>query len=47
MSTPHLSQAIDLQRLEWLGGGVVSVLLDAQKTDGEVTVLRSAVRVTA
>jgi quercetin dioxygenase-like cupin family protein len=42
MSTPHVSQAIDLERLEWLGGGIVSVLLDAEKTDGAVTVLRSS-----
>ena len=42
MSTPFLREANDLERLEWLGGGVVSVLLDADKTDGEVTILRSA-----
>lgn len=42
MSAPYLSEANDLERLEWLGGGVMSVLLDAQKTDGEVTILRSA-----
>lgn len=42
MSIPYLSQANDLERLEWLGGGVMSVLLDAQKTDRDVTILRSS-----
>ena len=42
MSIPYLSQANDLERLEWLGGGVMSVLLDADKTDGDVTILRSS-----
>ena len=41
MTIPYLSEAADLEQLEWLGGGVMSVLLDAQKTAGQLTVLRS------
>jgi quercetin dioxygenase-like cupin family protein len=29
-------------RLEWRGGGIISILLDAQKTGGQLTMLRSA-----
>ena len=40
MSAPHLSRAADQQRLAWLHGGEVSVLLDGQATDAKATVLR-------
>lgn len=41
MSIPYLAQAADHQQLEWLGGGIMSILLDAAKTDGQLTMLRS------
>ena len=41
MSIPYLAQAADHQQLEWHGGGIMSILLDAQKTDGQLTMLRS------
>jgi quercetin dioxygenase-like cupin family protein len=41
VSVPYLAQAADHQQLEWHGGGIMSILLDAQKTDGQVTMLRS------
>ncbi|MCG8922644.1 cupin domain-containing protein [Lentzea sp. CC55] len=40
MSIPHLAQREDQQRLEWIGGSVVSVLLDAEATGGQLTVGR-------
>jgi hypothetical protein len=41
MSIPYLAQAADHQQLEWHGGGIMSILLDAQKTGGQLTMLRS------
>ena len=41
MSIPYLAQAADHQQLEWIGGGVMSVLLDSETTAGQLTVLRS------
>jgi hypothetical protein len=41
MSLPYIAQAADHQRLEWIGGGVMNVLLDAEATDGQLVVLRS------
>jgi hypothetical protein len=32
MSSPYFAQAVDHEQLEWLGGGTMRVLLDAQKT---------------
>jgi len=41
MSLPYIAQAADHQRLEWIGGGVMNVLFDAEATDGQLVVLRS------
>jgi quercetin dioxygenase-like cupin family protein len=41
MSQPYLALAGDHQQLDWLGGSVVEVLLDAPATDGQLTVMRS------
>lgn len=42
MSVPYLAQAADHEQLQWLGGGVMRILLDGTKTDGQLTMLRSA-----
>ena len=42
MSVPYLAQAADHQQLEWLGGGIMRVLLDGSKTDGELAMVRTA-----
>jgi quercetin dioxygenase-like cupin family protein len=42
MSIPYLAQAADHEQLEWLGGGVMRILLDGKKTGGQLTMLRSA-----
>ena len=42
MSIPYLAGAGEHEQLEWLGGGVMRILLDGEKTDGQLTVLRSA-----
>jgi quercetin dioxygenase-like cupin family protein len=41
MSVPYLAKAAEHQQLEWIGGGVMRVLFDADATDGQLTVLRS------
>jgi quercetin dioxygenase-like cupin family protein len=41
MSIPYLAQAADHQQLEWHGGGIMNILLDAAKSDGQLTMLRS------
>lgn len=41
MSIPYLAQAADHEQLQWLGGGVMRILLDGAKTDGRLTMLRS------
>jgi quercetin dioxygenase-like cupin family protein len=41
MSVPYVAQAGEHEQLEWLGGGVMRILLDGRKTDGQVTMLRS------
>ncbi|MDQ0577866.1 hypothetical protein [Streptomyces rishiriensis] len=38
MSIPYLAQREDQQQLEWIGGSVLSVLLDADVTGGQLTV---------
>ncbi|MFI0453141.1 cupin domain-containing protein [Actinomadura sp. 6N118] len=38
MSIPFLAQREDQQQLEWIGGSVFSVLLDAEATGGQLTV---------
>lgn len=42
MSVPYLAQAADHEELEWLGGGVMRILLDGAKTDDQLTMVRSA-----
>jgi quercetin dioxygenase-like cupin family protein len=41
MSVPYLAQAADHQQLQWLGGGVMRILLDGAKTGGQLTMIRS------
>ena len=41
MTIPYLAQAADHERLEWLGGGIMQVLLDARHTDGRLSMFRS------
>jgi quercetin dioxygenase-like cupin family protein len=43
MSIPYLAQVADHQQLEWQGGGIMSILLDAAKTSGQLTMFRSTV----
>ncbi|MGA4844057.1 cupin domain-containing protein [Streptomyces sp. G45] len=43
MSMAYLAQADQHQRLEWLSGGTLSLLLDGAATDGQLTVGRFAV----
>lgn len=40
MSIPYLAQRGDQQQLEWIGGSIFSVLLDAEATGGQLTVGR-------
>jgi quercetin dioxygenase-like cupin family protein len=40
MSVPYLAQATDHQQLEWLGGGIMHVMLDGSKTDGDLAMVR-------
>ncbi|MGC2998280.1 hypothetical protein ACPF8X_07785 [Streptomyces sp. G35A] len=40
MSVPHLARREDQQRIEWIGGSVFGVLLDAEATGGQLTVGR-------
>lgn len=42
MSVPYLAQTADHEQLEWLGGGVMRIMLDGQRTDGQLTMIRSA-----
>jgi quercetin dioxygenase-like cupin family protein len=42
MSVPYLAQAADQEQLEWLGGGVMRIMLDGDKTGNQLTMLRSA-----
>jgi quercetin dioxygenase-like cupin family protein len=41
MSVPYLAEAADHERLEWLGGGVMRILLDGRKTGGQFTLVHS------
>jgi quercetin dioxygenase-like cupin family protein len=41
MNIPYLAQVGDHQQLEWHGGGIMSILLDAATTSGQLTMLRS------
>jgi len=42
MSVPYLAQAAEHQRLQWLAGGAVRIMLDGEKTDGQLTMYRQA-----
>jgi quercetin dioxygenase-like cupin family protein len=42
MSVPYLAQASDHEQLQWLGDGIMQILLDGNKTDGRLTIVRSA-----
>ena len=44
MSLTYLAQASDQQRLEWIGGSVMSVLLDADATGGQLTMVRTQLK---
>jgi quercetin dioxygenase-like cupin family protein len=43
VSSPYVAQAGEHERLEWLGGGIMEVLLDAGHTGGGLSVFRSTV----
>jgi quercetin dioxygenase-like cupin family protein len=42
MSVPYLAQADEQQQLQWLGGGVMRIMLDSEQTGGQLTLMRSA-----
>lgn len=42
MSALYLAQAADQEQLEWLNGGVMRIMLDGKKTDGQLMMHRSA-----
>jgi quercetin dioxygenase-like cupin family protein len=42
LTVPYLAQAADQEQLQWLGGGVMRIMLDGAKTGGQLTMLRSA-----
>jgi quercetin dioxygenase-like cupin family protein len=39
MTSPYIAQAADHEQLAWIGGGVLSVLLDATMTGGQLTMM--------
>src|SRR5258708_2393503 len=41
MSLPYVAQGADHEQLGWLGGGVMRILLDGEKTDGQLAMIRS------
>lgn len=41
MSLAYIAQAAEQQRLEWIGGSSLTILLDGAATGGQVTVVRS------
>lgn len=41
VTVPYLAQAADHERLEWLGGGIMRILLDARHTAGRLAMFRS------
>ena len=41
MSLAYLAQDADHQRIEWLHGGIMSVLLDGDKTNGQLGIVRT------
>jgi quercetin dioxygenase-like cupin family protein len=44
MSLTYLAQASDHQQLEWIGGSVMTVLLDADATGGQLTMIRTQLK---
>ncbi|MFJ7590919.1 cupin domain-containing protein [Streptomyces sp. NPDC097617] len=40
MTIPYLAQRDEQQTLEWIGGGLFTILLDSQATEGQLTVGR-------
>jgi quercetin dioxygenase-like cupin family protein len=42
MNVPYLAQAAEQEQLQWLGGGVMRILLDSKETGGQLTLMRSA-----
>jgi quercetin dioxygenase-like cupin family protein len=42
VTIPYLAQAADHEQLEWLGGGIMQILLDARHTGGQLTMFRTA-----
>jgi quercetin dioxygenase-like cupin family protein len=42
MSKPYVAQQSGHQMLEWIAGSTLSVLLDAEKTGGQLTLMRTA-----
>jgi quercetin dioxygenase-like cupin family protein len=43
VDSPYVAQAGEHEQLEWLGGGIMEVLLDARHSGGRLSVFRSAV----
>jgi quercetin dioxygenase-like cupin family protein len=41
MTGVYLAQDSDHQRIEWIGGGVMQVVLDSEATNGQLTMLRT------
>lgn len=44
MSVPYLAQAAEHEQLEWLDGGVMRMMLDGEKTGGQLTMMRTPAR---
>jgi quercetin dioxygenase-like cupin family protein len=44
VSLTYIAQASDHQQLEWIGGSLMTVLLDADATGGQLTVIRTQLR---
>jgi quercetin dioxygenase-like cupin family protein len=47
MTLPYVSGAGNHQRIEWIGGGVLDILLDAAATGGQLGVVRAALPASA
>lgn len=43
MSSPYVAQAGEHEQLEWIGGGIMEVLLNAKHTGGHLSMFRSTV----
>jgi quercetin dioxygenase-like cupin family protein len=42
MSVPYQAQAAEHEQLEWLDGGVMRIMIDGQKTGGQLTMMRTS-----